>query len=129
MTFGVFKVASMCCLLGIGLTGTAQAAAPAPRPAVKPAARPKGVHRRPARKQLDINTATKAQLAHVPGLNEALAEQIIAHRPYLTKEHLVLNKALSQSVFLSVRDYLMAIPPGVKQTKPKASRGAKPSGK
>jgi hypothetical protein len=82
----------------------------------KPRARPHIKH--PARAhQLDINTATKAQLASIPGLNEALAAQIIAHRPYLTKEHLVLNGVLPQPLFLSIRDRLTCVPPGVRKGK------------
>ena len=82
----------------------------------KPRVRPHVMH--PARPhQLDVNTATKAQLAKIPGLNEALAAKIIAHRPYLTKEHLVLNGVLPQALFLAIRDRLTCIPPGVRKAK------------
>lgn len=67
-------------------------------------------------KLVDINSATKEQLAKIPGLNEALAQQIIAHRPYLTKEHLVLNKALPEGLFFSIRNRVIARQPGVKVT-------------
>ncbi len=93
-------------LLGSLMPAAAQPPKPRARPHVK---RPARVH------QLDINTATKAQLAKVPGLNETLAAQIIAHRPYLTKEHLVLNGVLPEPLFLSIRDHLTCVPPGVRK--------------
>jgi DNA uptake protein ComE-like DNA-binding protein len=66
-------------------------------------------------KLVDINSATKEQLAKIPGLNEAMAQQIIAHRPYLTKEHLVINKALPEGVFFAIRQFVIARQPGVKR--------------
>ena len=94
------------------LGGLVLTAAQPPKPRARPHAK------RPARAhQLDINTATQAQLAKVPGLNAALAAQIIAHRPYLTKEHLVLNGVLPQPLFLSIRDHLTCVPPGVRKAK------------
>ena len=65
-------------------------------------------------KQVDINSATKEQLAKVPGLTPALAEQIVAHRPYLTKEHLVINKAIPEGLFFTIRQYVIARQPGAK---------------
>ena len=102
------KLALSALLLGSLVPAVAQP----PKSRVRPhAKRPARVH------QLDINTATQAQLAKVPGLNAALAAQIIAHRPYLTKEHLVLNGVLPQPLFLSIRDHLTCVPPCVRKAK------------
>ncbi|HEX9009847.1 MAG TPA: helix-hairpin-helix domain-containing protein [Holophagaceae bacterium] len=62
-------------------------------------------------KRLDLNTATKAQLEKLPGVTPAYADQIIAHRPYLTNEHLVINKAVPESVYFSIRSLVTARPP------------------
>lgn len=65
-------------------------------------------------KRLDLNTATKAQLEKLPGVTPAYADQIIAHRPYLTNEHLVINKAVPESVYFSIRNLVTARPPKAK---------------
>ena len=77
-------------------------------------------------KQPDLNTATKAQLEKLPGVTPAYADQIIAHRPYLTNEHLVINKAVPESVYFSIRNLVTARPP---KAKAKAAPSAKPEGK
>lgn len=68
----------------------------------------------PLAKRLDLNSATKAQLERLPGVTPAYADQIIAHRPYLTNEHLVLNKVVPESVYFSIRDRVVARPPKAK---------------
>lgn len=75
-------------------------------------------------KRLDLNTATKAQLEKLPGVTPAYAEQIIAHRPYLTNEHLVINKAVPESVYFSIRNLVI-----VRPAKGPAAPVAKPAGK
>jgi DNA uptake protein ComE-like DNA-binding protein len=65
-------------------------------------------------KRLDLNSATKAQLEKLPSMTPAYADQIIAHRPYLTNEHLVLNKAVPESVYFAIRELVTARQPGVK---------------
>ncbi len=91
----------------------AQAAAPK-RTKTRPAA-----HSRTHAKVrlLDINTASATQLARVPGLDKALAAAIIAHRPYLTKEHLVLKHAIPEPVYFAIRDRITCIPPGVRKAR------------
>jgi len=53
---------------------------------------------------LDLNTASKADLASLPGLNDVTAERIIATRPYDNKDQLVTKKVLSQSQYDQVED-------------------------
>jgi len=127
---------TLTCLLTAGLGLQARGDAPAPTQASTraPAAKSKAAAaRKQSRmkakaaaeaKRLDLNTATKAQLEKLPGVTPAYADQIIAHRPYLTNEHLVINKAVPESVYFSIRNLVTARPP-----KAKAAPTAKPEGK
>lgn len=76
-------------------------------------------------KRLDLNSATKAQLEKLPSMTPAYADQIIAHRPYLTNEHLVLNKVVPESVYFSIRELVIARQPGVKATPAKKATAKK----
>jgi DNA uptake protein ComE-like DNA-binding protein len=58
--------------------------------------------------QLDLNTASRAQLAKLPGLTDKDAENIIAHRPYSGKQGLLNKKVLSQNKYDQIRDYVYA---------------------
>ena len=60
---------------------------------------------------LDINTATKAQLQTLPGVTAALADKIVAGRPYYSKAALEANGILPQDIYLQAKDKLMAVPP------------------
>ena len=53
---------------------------------------------------LDLNTASKADLASLPGLNDAAAGRIIASRPFDNKDQLVTKKVLSQAQYDQVED-------------------------
>lgn len=122
------------CLLAAGAGLRAQGEAPAPKPegvkgkAAKPKAPSAGKQARMKAKaaadakRLDLNTATKTQLEKLPGITPAYADQIIAHRPYLTNEHLVINKAVPESVYFSIRSLVIARPP-------KGAPAGKPTGK
>jgi len=129
---------TLACLFSLGSAARAQEDQPAankPAPSAAQSAKAKALAARAkARakakaaeeaKLVDINSATKEQLKTVPGITEAYADQIIAHRPYLTKEHLVLNKALPEGVFLTIRKRVIARQPGVKP----ASAGKAPAKK
>jgi hypothetical protein len=45
----------------------------------------------------------------LPGVNAALADKIIANRPYLTKTNLVTKQVMSVSVFQMLRDRVYVI--------------------
>lgn len=55
---------------------------------------------------LDLNTASKADLASLPGLNDAAADRIIAARPFDNKDQLVTRKVLNQTQYDQVADRL-----------------------
>ena len=57
---------------------------------------------------VDINSASKAQLKKIPGVNDALADKIIAGRPYLSKAHLVTRNILSGVHFAQIKDLIIA---------------------
>ena len=53
---------------------------------------------------LDLNTASKGDLASLPGLNDAAADRIIASRPFDNKDQLVTRKVLSQDQYDKVAE-------------------------
>jgi DNA uptake protein ComE-like DNA-binding protein len=57
---------------------------------------------------VDINSASKAQLKKVPGINDAVADKIIAGRPYLSKAHLVTRDIISGTHYAQVKDLIIA---------------------
>lgn len=66
---------------------------------------------------VDINSARKAQLAKLPGMNDELAAKVIAGRPYGSKMHLVTRQVLPPEVFDAVRGHVVARQPYKDQTK------------
>jgi competence protein ComEA len=57
---------------------------------------------------VDINSASKAQLKKIPGVSDALADRIIAGRPYLSKAHLVTHKIISGVQYAEIKDLIVA---------------------
>ena len=62
--------------------------------------------------QLDINSASKADLVALPGIGEAYAEKIIVNRPYKRKYALVTRRIIPETTYDKIRDQIIA-----KQTK------------
>jgi DNA uptake protein ComE-like DNA-binding protein len=58
--------------------------------------------------KVDINTATRGQLAKLPGLTDADADRIIANRPYGDKKGLLRKSVLSEKQYDKVQDYVYA---------------------
>ena len=82
------------------LSGQATAAKPAmAKPMTKPAA---------AMAQVDINTATSAELEAVKGIGSVYAAKIIAGRPYSNKLQLVQKKILTQGVYDKIKSHIVA---------------------
>jgi DNA uptake protein ComE-like DNA-binding protein len=82
---------------------TATKAAPA-KEAVKAAS----AKAAPAAQPLDINSASKEDLAKLPGIGEALSDKIIAGRPYTKKTDLLAKKVLNRATFAKVRALIIA---------------------
>lgn len=48
---------------------------------------------------VDLNSAAKAELVKLPGVGEAIADRIVAGRPWKSKYDLVLKKVVARSVY------------------------------
>ena len=81
-------------LVSPALAGT-QAAAPVTHPKAQPAAHAAT----PAAELVDLNTATEAQLAALPGVGDAYAKKIVEGRPYKSKDELVHRKIVPESAY------------------------------
>lgn len=59
-------------------------------------------------KQVDINSASKAELMKLPDISEAVAGKIIAGRPYFSKAHLVTHNIISETSYHSLKTTIVA---------------------
>lgn len=57
---------------------------------------------------VDINSASREELKHLPGIGDALADKIIAGRPYLSKAHLQTRNIVSPLVYQGLREQVVA---------------------
>jgi DNA uptake protein ComE-like DNA-binding protein len=57
---------------------------------------------------IDINSASAAELATLPGIGEARAKDIIKGRPYKGKDNLVERKILTEKVYDGIKDQIIA---------------------
>jgi hypothetical protein len=113
-----------------GSAATSPTPAPAPAAAASvpahPGAMPQLRNRpKPIERVVDLNSASRKQLLTLPGIGPAEADKIIKSRPFLTKTELVTKGVLPTGPFLSIRDQVAAIPPGLK---PPASKNSNSSG-
>lgn len=103
--------AALALVLGTGLALQAQdgdeKAAPRPR-AAKPAPKRKAKPRIPDSRRTDVNTASKAKLMQLPGVDAACADRIIRGRHYFSKIDLVLNGAMDRAIYLRIKDKIFA---------------------
>jgi Helix-hairpin-helix motif len=61
---------------------------------------------RPFRTRIDINTATVEQLVALPGMNAALAQQIIEGRPYHSKTDLIQRHILLDGEYDRIKNLI-----------------------
>ena len=83
-------------LLALGLL-TVPAIVPLATPAMAQTAAP-----------MDINSATKDQLATLDGIGPARADAIIKGRPYKGKDDLVNKKIIPQNVYDGIKEKIIA---------------------
>lgn len=107
--------------LGLLLVSTAQAQSTAPagaapkaitqqpvaKPASQTAVRPAATSTRTT-EVLDINTATRDQLAALPGIGQSYADAIIKARPFRSKSELVSRKIVPASAYKKFRAHVTA---------------------
>jgi len=68
----------------------------------------KATHAAAASAKVDINTASKEDLAKLPVIGDAIADKIVAGRPYKTKRDLLTKKILTEKQYAKVKDMLIA---------------------
>jgi len=69
--------------------------------------------------QIELNSATKAQLKSLPGITDALADKIIKARPFLTKAKLN-DHILPEGMYWALREKVRVVPPDLATLKPPA---------
>jgi DNA uptake protein ComE-like DNA-binding protein len=103
--------------LSLAAQGTAPAAA---KPEAPAAAKPNAAAPSPRQqKPVDINHASKDALLQLPGLSPALADKIIAGRPYLSKANLITRNIIPSLSYQLIRTriYVVARVPAKKKKK------------
>lgn len=114
------KFITLAAALLIGASGAVfaqkqDAPKPAAAPAAKvaPAAAPAQAPAAEAKKEpMDINTASKKELATLPKIGDARAKAIVKGRPYNGKDDLINKKIIPQDAYDAIKDVIIA-----KQTK------------
>ncbi len=109
----VASIAAAAMLAVATLSAQATTSTPAPKPApttaTKPATtKPVAQAKTPAAPLLDINSATRDELKALPGIGDALADKIIAGRPYKMKTELKSKKIIPAATYSKIASKIIA---------------------
>lgn len=100
MKHSIYKT-GLIALAWLFVTGPSMASAPQ-------SAHSKMVAKPAAVKLVDINSASKAELKTLPGIDDALANKIIAGRPYLSKAFLVTRNIVPAGAYETIKRQIIA---------------------
>ncbi len=94
--------------LALALSVAAASTTPAAKP-TGPAGKTSATHA--ASVKVDLNSATRAQLAKVPGIGEPVADRIIAARPFTSKAQLLSRKLVTRAAYGRIAPHVIVRQP------------------
>lgn len=78
------------------------------KPHASPHNRPKEAAKPPQHiKLVDINRASRKELRSLQGISDAMADKIIAGRPYNSKAAIVTNGAVPEGIYIAIRKQIV----------------------